>query len=69
MNWTTKQVEEIIAIKNYEGWEIRDVEGILINGASSAALVKALKACLTSGFYITRYIRSFSDDTLRIYIE
>lgn len=69
MKWTSKQVEEIVAIKNYEGWAIYDLEGLLIRGNSSAMLVNALTAFLTRGFYILHYTRSFIDDTLRIYIE
>lgn len=69
MKWTSKQVEEIAAIKNYEGWVISDLDGLRIKGFSSAMLVNALTSFLVSGFHIEQYTRSFSDDTLRIFIE
>ena len=69
MKWNTKQVEEIASIKNYEGWEIYDLERMLLRGSSSEMLVNALTAFLSRGFCILHYTRSFSDDTLRICIE
>jgi len=69
MKWTSKQVEEIAAIKNYERWIISDLNGVLVTGFSSAMLVNALTAWLSNGYHIDNYVRSFSDNVLRIYIE
>lgn len=69
MKWTSKQVEEMVAIKNIERWSISDCNGVLIKGFSSAMLVNALAAWLSHGYHIDCYTRSFSDGTLRIFIE
>ena len=69
MKWTSKQVEEIAAIKNYERWVISDLNGIVVKGFSSAMLVNALTVWLTNGYHIDNYVRSFTDGVLRIYIE
>ena len=66
MKWTSKQVEEMVAIKNIERWSIRDSN---VKGFSSAMLVNALTAWLSHGYHIDSYTRSFTDDTLRIFIE
>ena len=69
MKWTSKQVEEMVAIKNIERWSVSDCKGILIKGFSSAMLVNALTEWLSHGYHIVGYTRSFSDGTLRIFIE
>lgn len=69
MKWTSKQVEEIAAIKNYERWVISDLDGGVVKGYSAAMLVNALTAWLSNGYHIDNYVRSFSDNVLRIYIE
>lgn len=69
MKWNTKQVEELAEINAKEGWSISNLDGVLSEGYSSAMLVSALRAFLSNGFHIEQYIRSFSDDTLRIYID
>lgn len=69
MKWTSNQVEEIAAIKNYERWVISDLDGILVKGFSSAMMVNALTACLSNGYHIDNYVRSFTDGVLRIFIE
>ena len=69
MKWSSKQVEEMAEINAKEGWSIRDLDGVLVKGNSSAMLVNALTAYLASGYYIDCYTRSFSDGTLRIYID
>lgn len=69
MKWNTKQVEELSEINAKEGWTIRDLDGVLVNGNSSAMMVNALTAYLACGYYIDCYTRSFSDNTLRIFID
>lgn len=69
MKWTSKQVEEMVAIKNIEKWSISDCNGVLVKGFSSAMLVNALIAWLSHGYHIDCYTRSFTDGTLRIFIE
>lgn len=69
MKWTSKQVEEMVAIKNIEKWCISDCNGVLVKGFSAAMLVNALTAWLSHGYHIDSYIRSFTDGTLRVFIE
>ena len=69
MKWTSKQVEEMVAIKNIERWSISDCNGVLVKGFSAAMLVNALTAWLSLGYHIDCYTRSFTDGTLRIFIE
>lgn len=69
MKWNVKQVEELTEINVKEGWSIIDSDGVLVKGNSSAMMVNALTVYLASGYYIDCYTRSFSDDTLRIYID
>lgn len=69
MKWNSKQVEELAEIDAKEGWSISDLDGVLVIGKSAAMLVNALTAYLASGYYIDCYTRSFSDGTLRIYID
>lgn len=69
MKWTTKQVAELAEIVAKEGWSINDLDGVLVKGISSAMMVYALSAYLANGYYIDCYTRSFSDGTLRIYID
>ena len=69
MKWTSKQVEELAEIDAKEGWSISDLDGVLVRGKSAAMLVNALTAYLARDYYIDCYTRSFSDGTLRIYID
>ena len=69
MKWTSKQVEELAEIDAKEGWSISDLDGVLVRGKSAAMMVNALTAYLARGYYIDCYTRSFSDGTLRIYID
>ena len=69
MKWNSKQVEEIAEINAKEGWSISDLDGVLVRGKSCAMMVNALTAYLASGYYIDCYTRSFSEGTLRIYID
>lgn len=69
MKWNAKQVEELAEINAKEGWSISDLDGVLVRGKSSAMMVNALTTYLASGYYIDCYTRSFSDGTLRIFID
>lgn len=69
MKWFVKQVEEMAEINAKEGWSISDPDGVLVKGKSSAMMINALTVYLAGGFYIDSYTRSFSDGTLRIYID
>ena len=69
MRWNSKQVEELAEINAKEGWSISDCNGMLVKGFSSAMLVNALTAWLSHGYHIDSYTRSFTDGTLRIFIE
>lgn len=68
MKWTSKQVEEMIAIKNIESWSISDCNGVLMKGFSAAKLVNALIVWLSHGYHIEGYTRMFTDGTLRVFI-